>query len=252
LAIAEDTALTQVQKVFLVLLDISGYTRFIKLHKISLIHAERIIDELLERVIAEAHPPLVLQELEGDAVYFYAISDGTREMAREVITQVKRGLAAFKEREAELISEYSICLREACQTVGRLAMKAVLHHGRRSLRRSGSSPRFPGEDVILAHHLLKAPIERREYVLVTESMQALLGNLDGRAAEPRTENCGELGQVNINVYYPSQNESQAVPSKVSFPSKLKMFLKLEWHLLKRLVAPASKRYENLAAAQKPE
>jgi hypothetical protein len=83
-------------------------------------------------------------------------------------------------------------------------------------------------------------------------MQALLGNLDGRAAEPRTENCGELGRVNINVYYPSQNESQAVPSKVSFPSKLKMFLKLEWHLLKRLVSPASKRYENLAAAQKPE
>ena len=44
LAIAEDTAVTQVQRVFLILLDISGYTRFIKFHKISLIHAERIID----------------------------------------------------------------------------------------------------------------------------------------------------------------------------------------------------------------
>lgn len=118
--------MTQVQKVFLVLLDISGYTRFIKFHRISLIHAERIIDELLERVIAEAHPPLVLQELEGDAVYFYAISDGTREMAREVITQVRRGLAAFKGREATLVSECGICLCEACKAVGRLTMKAVL------------------------------------------------------------------------------------------------------------------------------
>lgn len=244
--------MTQVQKVFLVLLDISGYTRFIKFHKISLIHAERIIDELLERVIAEAHPPLVLQELEGDAVYFYAISDGTREMAREVFTQVKRGLAAFKEREAELISECDICLCEACRTVGRLAMKAVLHHGEAVFTQVRQFTKVSGEDVILAHRLLKVPIEQREYVLVTESMQALLGTLDGRAAEPRTENCGELGQVNINVYYLSQNESPAVPSKASFPAKVTMFLKVEWHLLKRLVALASKRYENLAAAQKPE
>jgi hypothetical protein len=50
-------------------------------------------------------------------------------MAREVITQVERGLAAFKEREAELISECSMCLYDACQAVGRLTMKAVLHHG---------------------------------------------------------------------------------------------------------------------------
>ena len=77
----EELSPMQAQKVFLVLLDISGYTRFIMFHKISLIHAERIIDELLESVIAEAHPPLVLQEVEGDAVYFYAISDGSREMA---------------------------------------------------------------------------------------------------------------------------------------------------------------------------
>lgn len=252
LAIAEDTALTQTQKVFLVLLDISGYTRFIKFHKISLIHAERIIDELLERVIAETHPPLVLQEIEGDAVYFYAISDGTPEMAREVAMQVERGLAAFREREASLISECSICLCDACNTVGRLTMKAVLHHGEAVFTQIRQFSKVSGEDVILAHLLLKTSIKRRDYVLVTESMQALLGSLDGRAAELRTENCGELGRVNVNVYYPAQSESQVVPSKVSFLSKLKMLLKVEQHLLKRLVAPASKRYENLEAAQKPE
>lgn len=243
--------MTQVQKVFLVLLDISGYTRFIKFHKISLIHAERIIDELLERVISTARPPLVLQEIEGDAVYFYAISDGSREMAREVATQVTRGLAAFKDREAELVSECSICLCDACNTVGRLTMKAVLHHGEAVFTQVRQFSKVSGEDVILAHRLLKASIERKEYVLVTESMRELLGNLDGRTAEIRTENCGELGQVKINVYYPSQNESQVVPPKVSFPSTLKMFLKVEWHLLKRLVTPASKRYGHLEAAQKP-
>lgn len=244
--------MTQTQNVFLVLLDISGYTRFIKLHKISLIHAERIIDELLERVIAETRPPLVLQEIEGDAVYFYAISDGTPKMAREVAMQVERGLAAFREREASLVSECSICFCEACDTVGRLKMKAVLHHGEAVFTQIRQFSKLSGEDVILAHLLLKTSIERRDYVLVTESMHALLGSLDGSDAEVRTEDCGELGRVNVNAYYPAQREPQAMPSKVSFFSKLKMFLKVERHLLKRLVAPASKRYENLEAAQKPE
>jgi len=250
--IAKDTALTQTQNVFLVLLDISGYTRFIKFHKVSLIHAERIIDELLERVIAETYPPLVLQEIEGDAVYFYAISDGTPDMAREVAMQVERGLAAFREREASLISECSMCLCEACNTVGRLTMKAVLHHGEAVFTQIRQFSKVSGEAVILAHLLLKVSIERRDYVLVTESMQALLGSLDGRASELLTENCGELGRVNVNVYYPTQGESQVVPSTVSFFSKLKMLLKVERHLLNRLVTPASKRYENLEAAQKPE
>jgi hypothetical protein len=250
MALAEETAVTQVQKVFLVLLDISGYTRFIKLHNISLIHAERIIDELLERAIDEADTPLVLQELEGDAVYFYAISDGTREMAREVLTQVRRGLAAFKARESELISECAICVCEACREVGGLTMKAVVHHGDAVFTQVRKFTKLSGEDVILAHRLLKVPIERREYVLVTESMQKLLGNLDGEAAELRTENFGELGRVNVSVYYPPQDASRVAPPKASFPARLRMFLKVEWHLLKRLFAPAAKRYENLEAAQR--
>ena len=234
---------------FLVLLDISGYTRFIKFHKVSLIHAELIIDELLDRVLAEVHAPLVAQELEGDAVYFYAVSDGTPEMARDIVAQVHRGLAAFREREARLVSECSICLCEACKTVGRLTMKAVVHHGEAVFTRVRQFTKVSGEDVILAHRLLKASIERREYVLVTESMQALLGNPDGGTAEHRTEDCGVLGQVGINVYYPSQHESCVAPPEVSFLAKLKMLLRVEWHLLKRLFAPASKRYDNLKAAQ---
>jgi hypothetical protein len=131
-------------------------------------------------------------------------------------------------------------------------MKAVLHHGEAVFTQVQQFSKVSGEDVILAHLLLKTSIKRRDYVLVTEGMQALLGNLDGRAAELRTENCGELGRVKVNVYYPAPDESQVVPSNASFFSKLKMLLKVERHLLKRLVIPASKRYENLEAAQEPE
>ena len=49
----------EIKKIFLVL-DISGYTKFVRLHRFSLIHAERIISELLESVIKEAAFPLPL------------------------------------------------------------------------------------------------------------------------------------------------------------------------------------------------
>lgn len=57
----------QVKKAFLVLVDISGYTKFIRLHKASLIHAEKIISELLESVIQCSRPPLVLNKLQIEA-----------------------------------------------------------------------------------------------------------------------------------------------------------------------------------------
>jgi hypothetical protein len=131
-------------------------------------------------------------------------------------------------------------------------MKAVLHHGEAVFTQIRQFTKVSGEDVILAHRLLKTSIERREYVLVTESMHALLGGLDGRPAELRTENCGELGRISINVYYPSRGDSQITLSKASLLSKLRMLRNLEWHLVKRLVAAASRRYENLEAAQKPD
>jgi hypothetical protein len=131
-------------------------------------------------------------------------------------------------------------------------MKAVVHHGEAVFTQVRQFTKVSGRDVILAHRLLKVPVERREYVVVTESVQKLLGDLDGSAAELRTANCGELGHVNISVQYPSEGESPVVPSEASFPAKLRMLLKVEWHLLKRLVAAASKRYENLEVARKPK
>lgn len=238
------------QKVFLVLVDISGYTRFIRFHKISLLHAERIIDELLESVIAEARVPLVLQELQGDAIYFYALSDGTRETARNVCAQIARGIEAFRRREAELISECTLCACEACRMVGQLTLKAVIHHGEVVFTRVRQFTKLSGEDVILAHRLLKNSIARREYMLLTEEMHALVGDLDDRTPEARTEDCTDLGPVKVRVYYPS--ETAVLPQQVSLLARLKMSMKMARHALKRLFAPAARRYANLELSQQME
>ena len=87
----------EIKQIFLVLVDISGYTRFLKLHRVSLLHAERIITELMDRIIEVSEPPLILHELEGDVVNFYALSDGGREMAGNIETQALNFIDAFRE-----------------------------------------------------------------------------------------------------------------------------------------------------------
>ncbi|MBI3167836.1 MAG: DUF2652 domain-containing protein, partial [Chloroflexi bacterium] len=62
----------ETKKVALVIVDISGYTQFIRSEKTSAVHAEEIIFDLLEAVIDKAAYPLTLNKLEGDAAFLYA------------------------------------------------------------------------------------------------------------------------------------------------------------------------------------
>ncbi len=48
----------ETQYAFIVLADISGDTKFVKMHRFSLIHAEQIISDLLETVVQQSQSPL--------------------------------------------------------------------------------------------------------------------------------------------------------------------------------------------------
>ena len=66
-----------VKPLFIILVDISGYTNFIRMHKVSLLHAEKIIGELMECMLDEVELPVVAHEVLGDAISLYALNDGT-------------------------------------------------------------------------------------------------------------------------------------------------------------------------------
>ena len=53
--------------------DISGYTSF--LAGVELDHAQDIIADLMDTVVRCLRPPFRLAKFEGDAAFFYAISD---------------------------------------------------------------------------------------------------------------------------------------------------------------------------------
>lgn len=237
----------EIKPVILVLADISGYTRFIKYHRVSLIHAEKIITELLESVIASVDKPLVLHELEGDAVNFYAIEEDEQACAGEVFAQVERCIEAFRQREAELISDCSVCECEACKQVGQLKIKVVLHRGEAAFTKLRQFTKVAGEDVILAHRLLKNTIPSDEYILMTEPFVQACPSLQERPLQRRKEHAEGLGEVTVYVHDFEQKEA-ITPVERSFWSKVKSFIWLEGYLLRRLlIGPRQthKKYRHL-------
>jgi hypothetical protein len=57
-------------KTLLLLADISGYTRFMLGTSTALSHAQAMITERVDTLIAEIRIPLRVVEIEGDAVFF--------------------------------------------------------------------------------------------------------------------------------------------------------------------------------------
>ena len=198
-------------RVFLVLADISGYTRFIKSHKTSLLHAEHIITQLMESVIDSSENPLQLNKLEGDAVLLYAESDGTPKAAQDILGQVRRFFEAFYGRQSQL-EEFNICHCAGCMQIGQLDLKAILHCGEVAIKQVRQFEELAGTDVILAHRLLKNSIGKKEYILMTEPFFTLSGGLPGEVVEQRTENCEGIGRVSVRVQYP---QHQIVPAAIA-------------------------------------
>ena len=87
---------------FIVLVDISGYTKFIKMHntrkipflgkkfgKNTLEHAETVISDLLEKFIEKLDDTLIVNKLQGDAALFYSVPEDPKEYSERLIENLK-------------------------------------------------------------------------------------------------------------------------------------------------------------------
>ncbi len=192
------------RKVALVMVDISGYTQFIRSQKLSAIHAEEIVFELLEAVIDHAAYPLTLNKLEGDAAFLYAeVNAGDQiEVARDVARQVREFFRVFYERVHSLSIERADCDCDACQRIFDLRLKAILHLGEAVFRKIRQFDEMAGEDVILIHQLLKNSIPSHEYIMMTEPFHQLAGDFEDLPFETWQESCDFMEDVTVYVGYP--------------------------------------------------
>lgn len=186
--------------VALVIVDISGYTRFMLANRMALVHSQEIIAQLLESVIERADHPLVLNKLEGDAALLYApLGSDPAAVARDVARQVDGFFGAFHARSGELARSRAMCPCDACRTIADLQLKAIAHAGEVAFRRIRQFEEMAGEDVILLHRLLKNSVAHRQYFLATEAFHRLQAGTADAAAQAGIETYDDLGSVNVFV-----------------------------------------------------
>jgi hypothetical protein len=191
-----------VSSIFL-LMDISGYTPFVRMHKLNLLHAEKVIKDLLEVIIETSRSPLKVNEIEGDAVCFYAEQgDDPAATAAEVMRQAIAMMDAFAVKSSQL-DGVNICICDACSVVRDLKLKGFLHAGDCSIKKLSrfKKEQLGGEDIILAHKLMKNDVPSNEYLVVSNAFGALTEARPPWTSETRIEMYEEFGDTPVEVYY---------------------------------------------------
>lgn len=192
----------KMQNAVIVLTDISGYTRFLKLHGLALVHAESIITELMNSIIDHTDHPLILNKLEGDAALFYALADADPQaVAERTLRQVHGFFQAFNTRKKEIDVD-GLCNCGACTEAVHLNIKSVVNFGGVVVRQIRKFEEISGTSVIAAHRLLKNRVPLDEYVLLTEAFEQILGSAPPGGTRI-TEQCDGIGAVNASYYLPS-------------------------------------------------
>jgi len=223
-------------KGFIVLVDISGYTKFIRSHnaqKIPFIgkqlarktesHAEHIISDLLEKVITELEGTLTVNKLEGDAVLFYSEPEDLNEYPKLLIDKIQDSFEVFIARLTDIIFCES-CPCDACHQMGNLRLKSFVHYGDFIIKKVSRFEEIAGENVILAHRLMKNSIDISEYIVFTENVTEVCDLEYLGETEKRTENFESLGEVPISVFYP--NSSILEDNKIKNMSFFQKFISM--------------------------
>jgi len=137
------------------IVDISGYTRFVKETENSI--GVLIVSHLLKEIIAANRLSFSVSEIEGDAILFYRY--GKPYPVEVMVKQFDVMLKAFNRK----IAEFKVCTTN----VAHLSIKSVAHYGEIGQFSIGNFKKLYGKTLIEAHRLLKNTIHRNTYTLIT-------------------------------------------------------------------------------------
>ncbi len=188
-----------VQSGYFLLADISGFTRF--LAESELDHANAILSELTEMVVAQLTQGLKLAEIEGDAVYVYAPADQV-ERPETLLELIESTYLKFRDR-VEAVRRRTTCSCTACRSIPILNLKFILHFGQYVEQVVARRSKPLGSDVNLAHRLLKNTVSTttgwQAYALVSQPCFERLG-LPEDAWLRKVETVDDFGEVPIHVF----------------------------------------------------
>ena len=228
----------EIRPLFIVMLDIGGYTRFTRTHRMSVWHAEKIIADLLQAMTQSTEHPIILNKTEGDALLLYAeATDDPIATGHNVLRQILECFATFTDQLQNLVF-CNACVCDACRQSGELKIKAIVHFCDTVVRKSNGVTEIGGEGVILAHRLMKNSLEFDEYILMTPAARENCGAVDGFREVKGRETYDELGSFDTIAYVPPTAEATEKKSGFSFLAKLRglrYIVELNVYVFKRLI-----------------
>lgn len=224
------------KKVLLAITDISGYTRYMTRNKTDLLHSQVLLTEITQTLLKQVECPLQVSKLEGDAIFLYAeVGDDWESKKERVSSQILSFFEAFTHKITEL-SECNICPCTACNKVGDLKLKVVVHYGEALIHKIGPFQELSGVDVITVHRLLKNSISAEEYLLVTESA---LPHLDFREQPLEVqwrETYDQIGEIRGKAWLAEEIEVQKQDLiRSGIYRSLSTKLANEWMKVKRIL-----------------
>lgn len=155
------------ERALLLLADISGYTQFMRLHRLNLAHSQEVTQRLLESML-DVVPSLRLVEVEGDALFLSAREDDSR----EPVGWLPFALAMYRafHTQQQWMVAHNLCVCDACRRIGQLHVKFVAHLGDVVSQRIRATEKLVGVDVIAVHRMLKIEVPAAEYVLMSQPL----------------------------------------------------------------------------------
>jgi hypothetical protein len=228
----------KIQRGIIVIVDVSGYTSFLKMHAFSIVHAEWLISELMKSIASEFKAPAKLNKLEGDAAMFFVpINAEAREdeLAKLTTQSTLHAFRAFKMKRDEMLAA-NLCPCCACPEIGNLSVKAIFHLGEVVEKKILGREELAGDTVIIAHRLLKNSLQSREYLLMTkqhyDSARSLL-ELEAEIRDEPVEDYGTMAIAVIDGKLLDQKIGEIPPPRASIVKGILQILNMEYYMLRR-------------------
>jgi len=185
---------------YIVIADITGYTAFLSSSELE--HAEDSLRSLINLLIDQTKPPLVISRLQGDAVISYAPRASFLQ-GQTLVEILENTYCAFREAR-ERMKLNTTCTCAACRNIPNLDLKFLVHFGSYILQPTPSYLELVGNDVNLAHRLLKNQITERTgvkaYAGYSEAAVEALGIRDFCIdMRQHSESYEHLGEVQLFV-----------------------------------------------------
>jgi uncharacterized protein DUF2652 len=200
--------ITEAAERYLLLADISGYTRYLadveKTHGVDFSAGVpagyEIIAALLDAVVRGIQPELDVAKLEGDAVFAIAPAASIDGRGERLLARLRATFDVFAavQHEATKATDH-ICV--ACPMAGTLRLKMLLHRGFAVRVTGGSHEELHGPAVNIVHRLLKNSVEdrvgARPYLLLTD--EAAAGLHLGTVGIEHRESYPDVGSISGRI-----------------------------------------------------